>query len=123
MRRIIFSIILGFIFPLTCLVILGVIGDYLPESLMLAELNNDAVPGILLFPFTIPVYLSVFLKQNNFAPYLFDNFLFRISSFILFNWFLYGIIFYFVLGRLSRFNKSEQFYSEVPPPPSFEGKN
>ncbi len=59
MQRIIYAIILGLVFPMVCLVILGIIGDYLPESLMLAKLNNEPVPGILLFPFSIPVYMAI----------------------------------------------------------------
>lgn len=122
MKRIIFAIILGLVFPIVCLIILGITDDYLPKSLMLAKLNNEPVPGILLFPFTIPVYLAVFLKQNNIVPILFDDFLFRISSFILFNWFFYGIIIYIVLRRLKRFKKTKTFYAETPPPPNFEEK-
>ena len=120
MKRIVFAIILGFVFPTICLVILGFIGDYLPEFLMLTKVNSEPAPGILLAPFTLPVYMDIFLKQNHIAPMIFDNFLFRFSSFILFNWVLYGFIFYFILGKLKRFKKSEILYSETPPPPKFE---
>lgn len=120
MKRIVLSIILGFVFPIICLVILGFIGDYLPESLMLTKLSGEPAPGILLAPFMIPIYVDIFLKQNQIAPIIFDNFLFRFSSFTLFNWVLYGFTIYFILGKLKRFTKLEILYSETPPPPRFE---
>lgn len=119
MKRILLAIILGFLFPLICLIILIFIGD-LPESLMLAKINSEPAPGILLAPFMIPVYFDIFLKQKHITPFIFDNVLFRVSSFILFNWALYGIVSYFILGRLKRFRRLKNTYSEPPLPPTFE---
>ncbi len=118
MKRVLIAIVLGFVFPVICLVILGIIGNYLPEFLMLTTMQGEPAPGILLAPFSIPIYLDIFIKQNHIAPIIFDNFLFRFTSFAFFNWCLYEIIIYLILGRLKRFKKSEIIYSETPPSPS-----
>jgi hypothetical protein len=120
MKRVVFAVILGFVFPVVCLMILGIIGDYLPESLMLAKMLGEPAPGLLVAPFTISVYLDILLKQKHIAPIIFDNFLFRFSSFVFFNWVLYGIISYLILGKLKRFKRAKIEFSETPPPPNFE---
>jgi hypothetical protein len=54
MWRIIFSIILGFIFPILYFVILAVIGDYIPQGLTTSNFHGRSAPGILLAPLTLP---------------------------------------------------------------------
>ena len=121
MKRITLSIILGLCLPFVCFMAIGISTDYMPPSpLTEVKLFNQSAPGILLAPFSIPIYLDIFLKEKSITPYIFDNFLFRFSLFILFNWVLYGFIIYLVSGRLSRFKKQPLNYSEPPRPPSFE---
>jgi len=101
MRRIILSIILGLILPFICFMAIGITTDYMsPSSLTEIRFCNQPAPGILLAPFSISIYLDVCLKEKRIAPYIFDTFLFRFTSLILFNWVLYGFIIYLVLGRI-----------------------
>jgi hypothetical protein len=100
---------------------IGITTDYMPRSpLTEIKLFNQSAPGILLAPFSIPIYFNIFLKEKRIAPFIFETLLFRLSSLILFNWVLYGFIIYLVLGRLSRFKKQKFIYSEPPLPPEFE---
>jgi len=118
MRRIILSAILGLIFPFVCFMTIGIATDYMPPS-ALTEIKfyGQPAPGFLLAPFSIPIYLDIYLKQKLIAPKIFDTFLFRFSSFIFFNWMLYGILIYLLLGRLKQFKKQKILFSDTPPPP------
>lgn len=99
--------------------VVGPISDMFPVTVLTEfELYNEPAPGILFMPFFIPAFLSIFLKYHQILPFIFDTVWFRVSSFILFNWGLYGIIAYFVLGRFKRFKKQEKVVSDEPPPPS-----
>jgi hypothetical protein len=85
---------------------IGITTDYMsPSPLTEIKIYSQSAPGILLAPFSISIYLDIFLKQQSIMPYIFDTFLFRFLSFILYNWALYGLIIYFILGRLGRFKK------------------
>ena len=118
--RILFSIILGIVFPLICLIILAFIGEYLPPALTAMEIYDEPAPGIIFAPFTIPIYFEIFVKHHRIMPFIFNTFLFRFLSLILFNWILYGMILYHLLGFLPRFKKQKISYSETPPsPPEF----
>lgn len=122
MKRVILSTILGLILPFVCFMGIGITTDYMSPSILTEiKLFNQSAPGLLLAPFSIPFYFDIFLKEKRIAPYIFDTFLFRFSSFILFNWALYGFIIYLVLGKLNRFKDLKVIYSETPPlPPHFE---
>jgi hypothetical protein len=121
MKRFVLSIILGLILPFVCFLAIGIMTDYMsPSSLTEIKIYNQPAPGILLAPFSIPIYLDIILKEKQIAPSIFDTFLFRILSFILFNWGFYGIIIYLVLGKFSRFKRQKTIFSEIPPlPPKF----
>jgi hypothetical protein len=118
MRRIVFSIILGIVFPIICLTMLGVIAEYIPMRLTVSKFYGQPAPGILLAPFTIPFYFDTFVKEERILPHIFDTFWFRVSTFILWNWILYGTIIYFVLGLFKGFKKQSVSFSETPPRPS-----
>ncbi len=122
MKRITLSIILGLVLPFVCFMAIGITTDYMsPSSLTEIRIYNEPAPGILLAPFSLPFYLDIFLKESRIVPYIFDNFWFRFTSFILFNWVLYGFIIYLILGRLARFKNQKIVFSETPPqPPNFE---
>lgn len=122
MKRVILSIILGLIAPFACFMAIGITTDYMsPSVLTEIKVLNQPAPGLLLAPFSIPFYLDIFLKEKRIAPYIFDTFWFRFSSFILFNWVLYGFIIYLILGKLNRFKEPKNIYSETPPlPPNFK---
>lgn len=119
--RILLSIVLGIVFPIISLIVLAFISEYLPPSaLVLIRIYDQPAPGILFAPFSMPMYFSIFVKYHRVMPFIFDTFLFRLLSSILFNWTLYGTIFYFLLGFLPRFKKQKISYSETPPsPPEF----
>jgi len=120
MRRIIFSIILGIVFPFICLIIFSWASNYLPDGLVILRFYGVKAPGILAAPFAIPVYLEIFVKAHRLLPKVLNNFWFSIIFFILFDWILYGTIFYFVLGRFKRFKKKTVETSPEPPePPQF----
>ena len=121
MNRFIISIILGLILPFICFVGIGITTDYMtPSFLTEIKMLGESAPGLLLAPFSLPFYLDIFLQKNQILPNIFDTFLYRFSFFILFNWVLYGLIIYWVLGKLPRFKKNKIIFSEPPPPPSFE---
>lgn len=122
MKRLILSIILGLIAPFACFMAIGITTDYMsPSVLTEIKILNQPAPGLLLAPFSIPFYLDIFLKEKRIAPYIFDTFWFRFSSFILFNWVLYGFIIYLILGKLNRFKEPKTICSETPPaPPNFK---
>ena len=122
MRRIIFSIILGIVTPVSYLALMAFIEDFLPAGLMITTFYGQKAPGLLLAPFTLPIYFDIFVKAERFAPLIFDTPFFRLVTFILFDWALYGLISYFVLGRLKRFKKRTVTASETPPPPPNFGK-
>jgi hypothetical protein len=123
MWRVILSIISGLIIPFVCFMAIGITTDYMqPSALTEIKIFDEPAPGILLAPFSIPIYCWIFLKTGRIAPQIFDTFWFRFSSLILFNWILYGIIFYFLLGYLKRFKKQKAIVSDAPPPPVFEQK-
>jgi hypothetical protein len=120
MRRIILSIILGILFPVICVVILVFIGDYFPLILVKMNFYGKPAPGILFAPFTIPIYLSIFLNRERILPIIFDTVWFRAISLVLFNWMLYGTVSYLILGQFERFKKKSVEASHEPPaPPSF----
>ena len=104
---------------------IGITTDYMsPSALTEISIKGQPAPGILLAPFSLPIYFDIFVKEEEIAPAIFDMFWFRFSSFILFNGVLYGIIIYLLLGRLARFKKQKVWGSEVPPqPPTFEQKD
>jgi hypothetical protein len=119
--RIILSIILGVIFPFVSFMTIGIMTDYMsPSALTEVKIYGEPAPGILLAPFSIPIYLDILLKQKRIAPEIFDTFWFRFSSLILFNGALYGSIIYLLLGRLARFKTRKFSGSDSPPPPTFE---
>lgn len=115
--RIILSIIFGIIFPLVCLVILVFTADYLPAALTTMTFYGKPAPGILFAPFLFPAYLNFYLTHKRILPSIFDTPWFRIISFVLFNWSVYGAIFYFILGRFKRFKRKSVVSSQEPPPP------
>ncbi len=119
MRRIVLSIIFGLIFPLVCFMTIGITTEnYMsPSALTEIKIYDQAAPGFLLAPFSIPIYLDIYLKQKQIAPEIFDTFWFRFSSLILFNWMFYEILIYLLLGRLKRFKKRKILFSDTPPPP------
>ena len=115
--RIILSIVLGFGFPFVSLAILLYVELYLPRSLTMSSFYGEPAPGILYAPFTLPVYLDIFLKQTGLLPEMFDNFRFRMISLIVFDWLLYGTVFYVVLGRFKKLKTKTAAASDEPPPP------
>lgn len=120
MVRIIISIILGIIFPFVCFMAIGITTDYMsPSSLTEIRIYDEPAPGILLAPFSVPIYLDIVFNKKRIAPEIFDTFWFRFLSLILFNRALYGIIIYLFLGRLERFKKQKVLVSNTPPPPEF----
>ncbi len=117
MKRITVSIILGLILPIVLFMGIGFTTDYMtPSFLTDIKIFGQNAPGILLAPFSLPIYLDIFLKEKRIAPFIFDTLLFRASSLILFNWAVYGFLMYWILGKFSRFRKQEKSYSETPPP-------
>lgn len=119
MKRIVISIILGLILPIVFFVGIGFSTDYMtPSYLTDIKIFGQNAPGILLAPFSLPIYLDIFLKEKRIAPFIFDTLLFRISSLILFNWIIYGFLMYWILGKFSRFRQQKQQYSETPPLPT-----
>jgi len=117
MQRIFISILLGFFFPIAGLAALAFIGEYLPPVLTSSNFYGRPAPGILLAPFLLPMYFGIYLNVNRILPEIFDTFWFRFLSLILFDWILYGTIFYFVLGRFKRFKKKTVEASPEPPAP------
>jgi hypothetical protein len=124
MRHITYAIILGFIIPLVGIMTIGPATDYMtPSVLTEIKIQGEPAPGILLAPLMFPVYFIVLIHANNILPALFDNLLFRVTAFTLPVWTLYGVISYFLLGRLKRFRKQSVSGIDTPPaPPSFENE-
>lgn len=122
MKRFLYSMILGLLFPFSCFMAIGIATDYMtPSVLTEIKIFDQPAPGLLLAPFSIPFYLDIYLREKRIAPYFFDTFLFRFSSLIFFNWGLYGCLFYLFFGKLKRFGKSKIVASGNPPlPPTFE---
>jgi hypothetical protein len=121
MKQIVLSLILGLILPIIFFMAIGITTDYMsPSSLTEIKIYDQPAPGILLSPFSLPIYLDIILKENRIAPFIFDTTLFRISSLVLFNWTLYGTIAYFVLGKLKMFRNTPENETVPPPPPNFE---
>ncbi len=121
MLRIILSIILGVLIPVVYALALSLGEGYISERWISAKFYGQSAPGVLLAPITLPVYFDIFTKENRILPFIFDTVWFRLSSFILFNWILYGLIAYVILGRFKRFRKQSATASPEPPsPPEFE---
>ena len=120
MLRIVLSIILGVFIPVFYTVILSFGEGVISESWVVMQFFNQPAPGVLLAPVTLPIYFDIFTKEERILPFIFDTVWFRVSSFVLFNWLLYGMISYFVLGYFKRFRKRDVLVSEVPPPPEFD---
>jgi hypothetical protein len=108
MRRGIPAIILGVVFPAIWLILTGVISYlvFLPP-LTDFRINGELVPGLLFMPVLIPVYFDILMRQYGILPSMFASIGFRVLSLILFNWIVYGIIFYLLLGKLNRFKNKQ----------------
>lgn len=122
MKRLVLSIILGIVFPVVGFILIGSTTDYMqPSALTEIKMFDEPAPGLLLAPFSLPIYFDIFVKQKHIAPEIFDTFWFRLLSMILFNWFLYGVVTYIVLGRLKGFKKQNAEICQSPPsPPIFD---
>lgn len=83
MWRIILSIILGVLIPVIYGVILPFGEGYISDSWMDTKFYGQPAPGILLAPFSIPIYFDIFVKAHRILPFIFDTIWFRTSSFIL----------------------------------------
>jgi hypothetical protein len=60
---------------------IGIMTDYMsPSALTEVKIYGEPAPGILLAPFSIPIYLDILLKQKRIAPEIFDTFWFRFSA-------------------------------------------
>lgn len=117
MWRIIISILLGLLLPFTYFMVVGPLSDLMsPSYLTDIKIFGESAPGILFAPFALPFYLGIMLSHYRIFPEVFDSFLFRILSFIFFNWALYGFLSYYILGKLKWFKEKEIQYSEPPPP-------
>ena len=120
MRRISLSIIFGFIFPFACLTIIAIISVYIPQRWMVSRFYGQPAPGIIVAPFALSVYASIFIEEKQILPPIIDIFWFRIISLVLFNWWFYGTLIYFILGRFKIFKKKSDAFSKEPPrPPLF----
>lgn len=117
MWRIILSIILGVLIPVSYIEILSLGDGIIPDNWADMKFYNQPAPGIVFAPVSLPIYFDIFTKEERILPFIFNTFWFRTLSFILFNWVLYGLIGYFILGRFKRFKKRTAFVSEFPPPP------
>lgn len=119
MRRVIISIILGLVFPFVCLMAIGAISDYLPKSLTELKIGYETGPGIIWMPFMLPLNLLDILTTFRIIKRPFSNlFIYSFFAFfVLFDWILYGTIFYWLLGRFKKFQKQPAAFSENPPPP------
>jgi hypothetical protein len=120
MRRIIISIILGIIFPIVCFIAIGITTDFLlPRRSIFTEISiyGESAPGILFAPFSMPIYFVIYATKARIAPGIFDAKWFRLFAVILFDWVPYGLIIYWLLGRLERFKKQKEFGTTAPPPP------
>src|ERR1700712_1235644 len=122
MKRIIFSLILGIILPIILLVTIGTISEMLPESaLTRIYIAGIPSPGLLTIPVLLPAYFCIYTKGNFILPEIFDTFLFRVLSVVLFDWILYGLLSYWLLGKLKWFKRQSVKFSDEPPlPPSFQ---
>ena len=120
MARLILAIVLGIVFPTVCFSAVGLISDFIaPSVLTEVEIEGEWMPGILAAPFSIPIYVSIYLKQMRLLPDIFDTTWFRLSFLVVFNWFCYGILAYWALGRMTYFNQRQVLSSEQPPPPPY----
>lgn len=120
MKRLIFSIILGLVFLLVCFITIGIASEFMPETVWtLTKFRGESAPGILFIPFSIPIYFDILVRQERILPRIFDTVWFRISSLILFNWILYGVLGYWFIGRVQKLRMKKN-YSNEPPPPSYE---
>ena len=119
MRRSTLAIILGIVLPLCWLILTGIF-SYLVFIPPLTDIriNGEIAPGLLFVPVLLPVYIDILMRQSGILPAMLDSAGFRIISLILFNWVVYGIIFYLLLGKLKRFKK-QTADSQPPAPPVF----
>ncbi len=113
----ILSIILGVLIPVVYTVPLLFGEGYIPEKWMFTTFYGQTAPGGLLAPISVPIYFYIFAKENRVLPLVLNAPWFRASSFVLFNWILYGLIAYLILGRFKRFGKRS---ASATPPPEFE---
>lgn len=127
MRRIIFSIVFGLIFPLVCFFTIMTADSYFlpPSILTTSRIDGEVAPGILYAPFSIPIYVEIILKHNGIMIMGRgeNRFIYFTVFLIIFNWILYGVIFYALSVYLTKLKKPKTEYSEKPPePPIFEKK-
>lgn len=121
MFRLIFSIVFGLIFPFVCFITIGIASDFIPETVWTEiRFRGESAPGILLIPFSIPIYFDIFANQERILPQIFGTIWFRISSMILFNWALYGVLIYWLIGRVQKSRMKKTYSHEPPPPTSYE---
>ena len=121
MQRIIFSFFFGIIFPTVCFLSIGTATDFMPRSVLtVLHINGESAPGILLSPFSIPIYLGILMNQTAFLPEFCKTAWFRISLIVLFDWTLYGMLFYIIWGKI-KFRKNGNLVSEKPPDPPIFG--
>ena len=124
MKRLALSTILGIVFPVISFIAIGSATDYMqPSVLTEIIIYDEPAPGLLLAPFSIPIYFDILARHYRIATAIFDTFWFRLLSLILFNWLLYGIIIYILLGCLKRFRKQPSQSWESPPPPNIVREN
>ena len=123
MRRISLSIMFGFLFPFACLTTVATISVYIPQRLIVSRFYGQPAPGIIVAPFALPVYASIFIEEKQILPPILDIFWFRVILFVLFNWCFYGTIFYIILGRFKIFKKKSAACSNKPPPPPLFSKD
>jgi hypothetical protein len=116
------SVILGIVIPVIGFVTLEMATDLMnPSALTKIAIFDESAPGLLLAPFSLPIYFSIWVRYARILPDIFDTFVFRATSIVLFNWLLYGLIMYFLLGRLKWFRRQNNEASSLPPrPPRFD---
>lgn len=122
MTRLLAAVILGIVFPVIGFVTLGKAMDLMnPSALTEIRISGEPAPGLLVAPFSVPIYFSVWVRQAGILPNIFDTFVFRATSIVLFNWLLYGSLMYILLGRIKWFRKQNNENSSLPPrPPRFD---
>lgn len=120
MKRLIFSILGGLLFPVIYTVVVGTLSDYFPQYFPdRIYLFGKPTFGWIFAPIAVPFWIYSVIEYYRFfgLPFIFNTTWFRVVFTIGFDVLLYTMLTYAVLWYFGIFKKKTQQTLENPPPP------
>lgn len=102
MKRVLVSILAGFLFPIVYAALVELVGGLLlSEDYDTMHVDGTPLPSLLFAPVVVPIYIDHFLRSHNYFGFwsTFDSFWFRGTFYILFNLCFYSILAFLLLKK------------------------